>query len=383
MSKQKLIFMTTGVILAMALIVISLFFFLSKEKKTGRGDGTQTGTDRSVGDKDDKANNLSGVGGDVAKIEQEPRLKEITNEAVVKMAIKNEKILIFTKKGRIFELNLDGQGVKELRKENSELISVLISSDLSNAILTEFDNTGKLSYTIINLSSYQEFKFPENIFSPVFSLDGKQIAFHYYDSVGGVNAIATSPIDAFKINVVFSLNMYQINLFWAEENNIYISHNPSYVIKDTLYKLDIKNKELSRSNILGNGLIIKTIPKNILYSTVDKNGKNLNLFVDDFSRSLNLGLRILASKCVSFDDNNLICARDSNDPLGSWPDDYYKLKISLADEFIKVNIKTNEISVVAGLTDLAAELDATELVSTDKYLFFVDRKDGKLYRLTL
>ena len=63
------------------------------------------------------------------------------------------------------------------------------------------------------------------------------------------------------------------------------------------------------------------------------------------------------------------------------PDDYYKGKIeSSAEEIVKMNLDTGENKKI-----ISADFDAHNLfLSKDEtYLFFINKKDGRLYRLTL
>ena len=90
----------------------------------------------------------------------------------------------------------------------------------------------------------------------------------------------------------------------------------------------------------------------------------------------------LPEKCVwSQDDRTLICSiiKTSNDYI--MPDDYYKRKIkSSGEEIIRINLDTGQKQkMIAGVFDAANMF----LAPDESYLFFINKIDGRLYRLTL
>jgi len=101
----------------------------------------------------------------------------------------------------------------------------------------------------------------------------------------------------------------------------------------------------------------------------------------------NLDIPSMASKFVWSDDNSaLYYALPFNIPANAiMPNDYIQGKIKTSDSFWKINLLTGEKKRVAELNDIPENLDAAGMFLNDdeSFLFFVNKTDGKLYRLSL
>ncbi len=371
-NNKVLVFSIIGILII--IIAITLVFFIKKgekeeqkniQKEEIKGTGEQTKEDKEV------AQNNS-------------RLKLIFKDPVFKVIPQDDGLLIFTSSGEILQSDFDGQGIKKMREGGGELIRVVVSNNNSEAIFTEINTDNEIIQKVINLKSFKEFKLIPNIFSPVFSPAGDKIAFHYYDPSGAINNISLSNLDGSNIETIFELNMYDIDLSWPEGDYLYIFSPSSYLVKSSLYILDIVKGVLRASNIFGSGLIVKGEEKGILYSTVNNRGKDLKLYFSNLDNLLELPLKTLPNKCQFTRENILICAEPINIKNETLPDDYFKKKFYSVDEFVKFDFFDKTIEKIAGFTDLEKkQIDAIELSMSEKYLFFINRKNNKLYRLEL
>ncbi|KKU55838.1 MAG: hypothetical protein UY41_C0005G0017 [Candidatus Moranbacteria bacterium GW2011_GWE1_49_15] len=97
-----------------------------------------------------------------------------------------------------------------------------------------------------------------------------------------------------------------------------------------------------------------------------------------------LGIPTLASKMVwSLDNKHVYYALPSIPQNSTMPDDYKSEKITTADTFWKVNVETGESKRLVELNEITGEYDATNLFlsPSEIALFFLNRLDGKIYRL--
>ena len=97
---------------------------------------------------------------------------------------------------------------------------------------------------------------------------------------------------------------------------------------------------------------------------------------------ITLTIATFAEKCVFADKQTLWCAvpRDLGSS-GSMPDQYLSAEFNSSDRLVSVDLIKNEASEIFNEQDF----DMNNLIATkDKaYLFFVNRKDGKLWSLKM
>ena len=99
-------------------------------------------------------------------------------------------------------------------------------------------------------------------------------------------------------------------------------------------------------------------------------------------------LRTLAEKCVwgSFYKNMLYCGVPTQRDTASYPDDWYKGKVSFADSLWQMNVTTEEVTSLSSLLEQADRfIDAVNLQIDDRddHLFFMNKTDLSLWSLDL
>lgn len=112
-------------------------------------------------------------------------------------------------------------------------------------------------------------------------------------------------------------------------------------------------------------------------ATINKNGGEYT----------DLNMPTLVQKCVWSQDNaTIFCALPGSLAPGTvMPDDFFKKTAGGNDTFWKINVKTGEKERVIALENLDTSYDAVDLLldSSEKTLYFVNRKDEKLYKIAL
>jgi hypothetical protein len=82
----------------------------------------------------------------------------------------------------------------------------------------------------------------------------------------------------------------------------------------------------------------------------------------------------------------LYCALPGEIPASAiMPNDYDQEKFHTADTFWKIDTTTGEKSRIVDLNKITSKYDATKLFlnANESLLFFTNRTDGKLYKITL
>lgn len=124
-------------------------------------------------------------------------------------------------------------------------------------------------------------------------------------------------------------------------------------------------------------------------SVSQKGGNNLILEACDIKTSncVNLNFPTMASKCVwTNNDSGVYCAMPQSIEKGSvMPNDYLSNKVYTKDLFWKINVESAKKEKVIEEKYLKQDLDATNLILSpnEDFLFFINRKDGGLFRIIL
>jgi hypothetical protein len=104
------------------------------------------------------------------------------------------------------------------------------------------------------------------------------------------------------------------------------------------------------------------------------------------SREVSVGT--LADKCVwsALEKNIVFCAVPKSIPGGTYPDDWYKGKISFSDSMWKINATTGETeNVFDPAREVATPMDMINLGfdQKEKTLVFMNKKDMTVWRYDL
>lgn len=174
---------------------------------------------------------------------------------------------------------------------------------------------------------------------------------------------------------------------WVTENNIYLTTKPSYLVEGNIFSLNITNGTLTKlfGGVLGLTTLSDSTGNFVLYGESLDIGPKLNLFDIKKHTSIDLGVYGLPEKCVWSNDNIYIYCAIPNTIIGTqYPDFWYQGLTSFTDYFVKININTKDVSVLANSQD-ETPIDAINLFlskNKDK-LFFINKKDGTLWSLDL
>lgn len=221
----------------------------------------------------------------------------------------------------------------------------------------------------------------------VWSPGGNDIAYQEKDDAAGVNQIVRASARGENPRILFRTRVDLWRLYWPTQDRIYAASAPSGLAQGTLFAVSPEDGAI-RKLFAAYGLIALPAPdgKQILYSATNERGSGLalRLFQPDATpqeRDLTaeFGILALADKCVwTKDSRSIVCAafRDQS-PSAILPDDYYKGVFSSVEQIYALNLETQARAVI----DLDGEMTVSNpaLTSSEGWLVFINRKDGKLY----
>jgi len=230
---------------------------------------------------------------------------------------------------------------------------------------------------------------PPNIITYAISPKKDQIFMLINESGVAVGYVAT--FAGTSITRIFDTPVTQLTAEWPEESTIALTTNGAADQGGFLYFVSPKTGVWKK--ILGPVLGLSTkVSRDAKYVAASFSGSDRGIFMSIYSiatgKITDSPLRTLAEKCLwgSFYKNILYCGVPTQRDTASYPDDWYKGKVSFADSLWQMNITTEEVTSLSSLLEQADRpIDAINLQIDDRddYLFFMNKNDLSLWSLDL
>lgn len=191
-----------------------------------------------------------------------------------------------------------------------------------------------------------------------------------------------------KIKII-DTPLTQVNIDWPEVSTVTLTTKGSGITSGYMYSSNTRGGQMKKviGGIRGLSAIMSRDAKNVLYS-IGGNTLTTEIFNIENSNSEKIVFNTLADKCVwsTLRKNEVYCAVPNTIPDGTYPDDWYKGKVSFVDKIWHLDITTGEVHLLANLLDISDTLiDATYLTLDPKenYLYFINKNDLTLWSLDL
>jgi len=323
----------------------------------------------------------------------EGKLKQLTQKEVVSPAISEEKNTIkyiIKDGGNLYQTDLNGENSQEIKfVPLSGLIKTLWSKDQQKFINIYQDQFGTKRF-FYDIAAQHTAPLNTSITWLDYSKDQDKIAYHYLDPTSGLNSIATANPDGTFAKTIVNTRLRDVRLSWVSEDKIVVSTAPSGISPNILYSVDLNKPKFEKilDNIYGMTSLWAQNGSMFLFSQTNDKGGDLKLMSSNASglNIQNTGLKTLPEKCVFSDDSiNVYCAEPQNIPDSAiMPDDYYKRTLSLNDKIWKINLRTNKKDLLYEF-NVGKDFDVGDMYVTKdgKYIYFINRNEGFLYRLEL
>ncbi|HAT75124.1 MAG TPA: hypothetical protein DCS28_03745, partial [Candidatus Moranbacteria bacterium] len=222
---------------------------------------------------------------------------------------------------------------------------------------------------------------------------GNRIFYKYYDSKTKKRSLNISDPDGSNWTKLADIAFRDISIAQIPQSGSVSFWNKPDSFFETIFKsvplVGGEEKEIMKG-LFGADYLWNNNGSYVLISHSDAKGGNkiqLSIANSNGGEFKNLNMPTLVSKCVWMKDNkNILCALPGEIPAGAiMPNDYNQEKFRTADTFWKINTTTGEKARVIELEKITAKYDATNLFlnNDESILFFVNKTDGKLYRITL
>ena len=387
MSKSKLIFYVSLTFFCLMLLFFGIYNFAFKKS---------TPAPVTTIENEATATPPTETPKEVPKLSLAP-ISALTDEAVLAPTlVSGESALKYYSKlsGQVYQIDFNGNGKRMLSaKTLPGLVFVLWSPDKSK-VITKITNGTTSSFYSYDYSTLKSTPLPSNIDSITWQNSSNLIFYKYFDPKSKKSTLNLSAPDGTNWKKLIDLAV----------GNIEISSIPgvggliSYWNKpDALFPTSLKTfplvggaeKEIFK-DAFGADYLWNNAGTNVLISSVDaKGGTKMQLSVVNSTGGelKNLNTPTFVSKCAWLSDNKtILCALPGEIPTNAvLPNDYDNGKFRTTDTFWRINTETGEKSRLIETSDIDQKYDATNLFlnADESLLFFQNRTDGKLYRITL
>lgn len=397
----KKLFIIASILLSLTAGALVVYNFLLKEGSAPPAESPAVGSDGQLpsagtgqiisspaaGDKNNGQATSPGPGAPA------PRLRPVSQEKVFSATLgeNGRTVKYYTRpNGYVWESAFDGSGLKKISSTNlATLIKALWSPD-KEKVIGIFSENNQVKKYLYSYVTNQAAPLSEDIGYAAWSPDSKKIVYQYNSSTSGQSNISIANPDGSNWQNIFKTRLDDLVVEWPTKNKISFASRPSALAQGFLYAIDPVSNDFNRILSEIYGLAVKWSPTadKILFSTASEQRRPPRLMLTDEKgeKTKDLKLAGLADKCVwSRDGRTIFCGLPQQISANAlWPDDYYKGRVVVNDDFYKINLETDEKTKIAGSSDQAG-YDSQELFLSAKedYLFFTNRKDGLLYSLRL
>jgi len=288
--------------------------------------------------------------------------------------------------GHLFERRADGSN-EETRIANftiPQILRVVWAPDGKKAVIFyNLDSQIRKLLADYSATTTRTNFLPDTVSDVAFSPDSKSMAF--INDLGDTQNIFVASSDFKNQKKVFDNNVHGFEISWPASDLISLKTKSSRALAGFLYALDPKTGSLNKI-AEGRGLdaVWNSNGSGAIFSTASSRGDMLNLKFADIKTGeiKDLGVKTIAEKCVFLKTLKSVayCGVPRAESRSGLPDDWWKGKVSFADDFVAV-----DTTIAQTLFFVPTQLDITSPTSlaNDSYLLFRDKSSGNLWSLKL
>jgi len=295
--------------------------------------------------------------------------------------------------GKAYQVGVDGNNKGTISdKELPSLSQVIWSPDKTKVISRFSQNSPDARFYFYDYATSRGVQLKDNIDSIAWESDSKIFYKYYNPSTKERNLNIANP-DGSEWKIITNLDLKDIQIarvpktslvsFWTAPDAFTKTILRSASFVGTEDKTLFQDKFGADYKWNGDGTKI------LLSHTDDTDKSKIRLAVinSQGGEYKNLEIPTLVTKCVwSVSNSDVYCALPGLIPDNiSMPNDYFSRKFETADTFWKIDTTTGKKSRIVELNEIKEKFDATNLFlnSDETILFFVNRLNGKLYKIEL
>lgn len=292
----------------------------------------------------------------------------------------------------------DDEGRIYLMKANGEIIGVSsrVMGDINQVqpaaggrrALVGFNHPFDPTFAIVDVNDRSWTPLPEGAIAAAWHPEDEDKLIYLDDSGLKLLNLKTG-----RSVLILKLSLVDMALDWPEKNRILLADRPTAITGGKVWTVNPDSKTINEA-ASGSGLMIQENDRWRLQFTGSINrqadrllliDKKNNTITADIESLFSGGTAItLPDKCL-FDDFKIYCAFPKNIPPAiTLPDDYLKRKFVSEDAFYLITVNSSNNEVRAELIhNPALAVDAVNLMKVANKLYFLNRRDNKLYSLDL
>ncbi|MDD3487043.1 MAG: hypothetical protein PHF35_01530 [Candidatus Moranbacteria bacterium] len=395
----KKIFAISTLVLMLTIAII--FAYNYAFKKTDSSASSQTAAKSTAEGKTENASSASENTAPANSVSAEATASKQTISAVsdqpafgAVLAPDNASIYYFSAdNGQLNQMDFNGKLEKVVSTEGfKDIQKVAWNKSRNTAIIKRADGKSGSKFLILDLAEKKVSALKNSVDSAAWSNLGDKIIYKYYDSKTGKRTVNVSDPDGGNWRKVADTSFVDLEIA-AVPGLAAISFWPmpdAY----TATSVDLVNfsgendKEILKGRY-GADLLWSPDGKSAAVSYTDqKGGKKTDLAImnSDGGQFHSLNFPTFTKKCAwSSDSKHLFCAMPGNISENSTlPDDWQEGKFQTADTFWKIEVATGKKDRLVEVEKIDDSYDVLNpfLSADEKTLFFINKADGKLYKLS-
>lgn len=319
----------------------------------------------------------------------EAQLQKIVDRDVLAPALGVDgKSLYFIDRagGHIMQSNLDGANATAIA--NLTILGVFDGSwsPLKNRVAISYHERGTVKRFVESAATGTPSYFlPANTTAVSWSPDGRSIA--YLARQGETTNLVIADQANRGGRTTYTSPVPDLALTWVSPSIVLLVSRPSGLAPSLVIQVDPNTRRADPILPGVRGTVVLPAPNGsgFLFSQSSDRGEAMPLAFYRFTdrRVTALDATTIAEKCAfTADAKRVVCGAPTGEMRTPSPDEWYRGETTSADAFLSIDLETGRAAPIAA--DEAA-VDATSPVvsSNGVYFFFVDRKTGTLWRLTL
>ncbi len=389
MSLLKKIFITSSILFLITLFFGGIYFFAFKNETSSNSNTTENQPASSIKSISTEILSKKTIQNDfsIIALSDEPVLAPvlINNDLNIKYYAKND--------GKVYKIDLEGKNKQILSDKVLIGLSDVFWSPDKTKVITKFKNIeGQSQFYFYDYATSSSAALNRNIDTVVWRNNTK-IIYKHFDPKTRKGSLNISDPDGKNWTKLADAQIKYLSIAPVPMSGfISFWNKPDANMETTLSSVSVLEGEIQTlfKGTFGTDYLWSNNGNYILASSLDKRGGakiNLSLLNNKGENNKEMRIPTMAYKCVWSKDNQTIYYALPSGISDNFvmPNDYMDGKINTTDTFWKVNIATGEKSRIISLDKIKNQFDAINLFlnSDESVLFFINRLDGKLYKIIL
>lgn len=268
-----------------------------------------------------------------------------------------------------------------------------IWSPLKKQALVEMRADQSVRWYLVDTEKKTELALKDGLETPIWTALGDRIVYKYYDIKTKERSLSIANPDGSDWKKIGDSPFKNMNAAVAPQSSMLTFWNEGNAFEETsLRSLSLVGSEVKTifSGKFGAEYVFSPDGQKILMSSTNQKGGTstmLGLLLNQGVQYQNLLIPTLVAKTAwSKNNSSIYYALPGSLPDNAvMPNDYFSKPLLTQDTFWKVNIETGEKKRIVETKDITRGYDASSIMVNDDetMLVFVNRADGRLYRIKL